>query len=192
MSDLLANIAHWRTRRSYPPRMLMEAASHSLSVRTRPCRRSRPRLPSRRVRPGPGTGHSSARPVQGSVRPSPGPAELPAVSRPSAQSVIPQLPWGPLLSTRSFIARPTETDYNGIYVHFDGHPSSKLPLLLASFQHKFARDVEAMARHLVDDVAIGWDKLGTDPLDNAPPEITEALTGGQQRPSRIMNHLIAH
>ncbi|MEV8426439.1 hypothetical protein [Streptomyces niveus] len=37
MSDLLANIAHWRNRRSYPepgtpPRKLLEAASRSLSV----------------------------------------------------------------------------------------------------------------------------------------------------------------
>ncbi|WP_326613522.1 hypothetical protein [Streptomyces scopuliridis] len=52
------------------------------------------------------------------------------------------------------------------------------------------RDVEAMARHLVDDVVIGWDELGTDLLDSAPPEIIEALTGGQQWPSRTMDHLI--
>ncbi|TXL84220.1 hypothetical protein EW053_35105 [Streptomyces sp. IB2014 016-6] len=88
------------------------------------------------------------------------------------------------------MARPTETGYTGIHVHFDGQPSSKLPLLLAAFQYKFARDAEVMARHLVDDVVIGWDELGTDLLDNAPPEITEALTGGQQWPSRTMDHLI--
>lgn len=48
-----------------------------------------------------------------------------------------------------------------------------------------------MTRHLVDSVVIGWDELGTDLLDNAPPDMVSALTGGQQWPSRTMDHLIA-
>ncbi|MFC8223201.1 hypothetical protein ACFUTY_34145 [Streptomyces sp. NPDC057362] len=35
-------------------------------------------------------------------------------------------------------------------------PSHHLPLLLAAYQYKFGRDVEAMAQHLIDDIAVGW------------------------------------
>lgn len=88
------------------------------------------------------------------------------------------------MTTRSFIARPTEAGgYDGIYVHLDGLPSHHLPLLLTAFQYRFNRDLEAMSRHLVDDVAIGWDELGTDLLDHAPPELFVALTGGETWPS---------
>ncbi|MYT41873.1 hypothetical protein GTY89_05835 [Streptomyces sp. SID5471] len=97
---------------------------------------------------------------------------------------------GEPLSTRSFIARPTQTGYDGIYVHLDGTPSEKLPMLLAAFQHKFGRDVEAMAQHLVDGVTVGWDELGTDLFYGAPHEIVSALTGGQQWASRTLDHLI--
>ncbi|MFI8308752.1 hypothetical protein ACIF80_36180 [Streptomyces sp. NPDC085927] len=47
-----------------------------------------------------------------------------------------------------------------------------------------------MTRHLVDDVAVGWDELGTDLLNGAPPEIVTALTGGDHWPSRTLDHLI--
>ncbi len=47
-----------------------------------------------------------------------------------------------------------------------------------------------MTRHLVDNVAIGWDELGTDLLDGAPPTLVTALTGGEQWPSRTLDHLI--
>ncbi|MET9544231.1 hypothetical protein ABZY36_02820 [Streptomyces sp. NPDC006627] len=58
------------------------------------------------------------------------------------------------MSTRSVIARPSETGYTGIYVHHDGSPSGRLPLLLTAYQHRFARDVEAMSVHLIDQVSI--------------------------------------
>lgn len=87
------------------------------------------------------------------------------------------------LSTRSFIARPTETGYAGMYVHFDGYPSGRLPLLLAAYQYRFAKDVEAMVRDLIDDVDYGWSGLGTDLLDGAPGELRQALTGGTEYPS---------
>ncbi|MFE9686769.1 hypothetical protein [Streptomyces sp. NPDC006285] len=95
------------------------------------------------------------------------------------------------MSTHSFLARPTPRGYTGIYVHFDGQPSAKLPLLLAAYQHRFGRDLEAMTRHLVDDVAVGWDELGTDLLEGAPPQTVAALTGCEQWPSRTLDHLIA-
>lgn len=94
------------------------------------------------------------------------------------------------MSTPSYIARPTRNGYAGIYVHFDGGPSSKLPLLLAAFQHRFRQDLEAMTRHLVDDVAIGWEELGSDLLHGAPPEIVAALTGGEHWPSRTLDNLV--
>ncbi|MEW2620886.1 hypothetical protein [Streptomyces sp. NPDC048106] len=47
-----------------------------------------------------------------------------------------------------------------------------------------------MARHLIDDVAIGWDELGTDLLDGAPPAIVTALTGGEQWPSRALDNFL--
>ncbi|MEV5506570.1 hypothetical protein [Streptomyces orinoci] len=47
-----------------------------------------------------------------------------------------------------------------------------------------------MSRHLVDDVAIGWEELGTDLLDKAPPALVDALTGGEQWPSRTLDNLI--
>ncbi len=72
------------------------------------------------------------------------------------------------MSTHSVIARPTGTGYTGIYVHLDGYPSARLPLLLAAYQHRFARDVDAMSVHLIGQVTIAWDELGTDLLDGAP------------------------
>jgi len=69
-------------------------------------------------------------------------------------------------------------------------PSHHLPLLLAAYQYKFGRDVEAMCRHLIDDVAVGWDELGTDLLDDAPPALVAALTGGEHWPSRTLDHLV--
>lgn len=94
------------------------------------------------------------------------------------------------LSTRSVIARPTADGYTGMYVHFDGYPDSKLPLLLAAYQHRFAGDLEAMARHLIDDVEHGWDELGTDLLDGAPAALRRTLTGGDEYPSRQMTNVV--
>ncbi|MFF5438853.1 hypothetical protein [Streptomyces achromogenes] len=47
-----------------------------------------------------------------------------------------------------------------------------------------------MTRHLVDDVAVGWEELGTDLLDGAQPYIVEELTRGERWASRTMDHLI--
>lgn len=88
------------------------------------------------------------------------------------------------MTTRSFIARPTEAGgYDGIHVHQDGLPSNHLPLLLTAYQYRFNGDLDAMSRHLIDDVAIRWDELGTDLLDHAPKELALALTGGETWPS---------
>ncbi|MFD3580884.1 hypothetical protein [Streptomyces sp. NPDC058683] len=47
-----------------------------------------------------------------------------------------------------------------------------------------------MTRHLVDDVAVCWDELGTDLLDGAPPEIVTALVGTERWPSTTPTNLI--
>ncbi|MFE1836488.1 hypothetical protein [Streptomyces sviceus] len=77
-----------------------------------------------------------------------------------------------------------------MYVHFDGYPDSKLPLLLAAYQHRFAGDLEAMALHLIDDVVHGWVELGTDLLDGAPAALRRTLTRGDEYPSRQMTDVI--
>ncbi|MEV0445830.1 hypothetical protein AB0I84_12485 [Streptomyces spectabilis] len=93
------------------------------------------------------------------------------------------------MSTSSCIARPTQTGYTGIYVHLDGYPSSRLPLLLAAYQYTFARDLDAMSARLIDQVSIAWDELGTDLLDGAPKPLVRQLTGGDVWPSREMDDL---
>ncbi|MGW3056501.1 hypothetical protein ACWC98_11250 [Streptomyces goshikiensis] len=95
------------------------------------------------------------------------------------------------MSIRSFIARPTEAGYQGIYVLRDGMPSNHLPLLLAAYQHTFARDLDSMTRHLIDDVSICWKELGTDLLDDAPKDLVVALTGGDSWPSTQPSNLTA-
>lgn len=90
------------------------------------------------------------------------------------------------MTTRSFIARPTAAGgYDGIYVHLDGLPSHHLPFLLTAYQYRFNRDLEAMSRHLVDDVAIGWDELGTDLLDHAPRSCSSRSPAA--RPGRALS-----
>lgn len=106
------------------------------------------------------------------------PAELPTTER------------RPILATRSFIARPTETGFTGIYVHWDGYPSHQLPLLLAAYQHRFAGDIDALCKHLIDDVAVGWSVLGTDLLDGTPPALRTELAGDTNDPSDELDGLV--
>ncbi|MGW9400770.1 hypothetical protein [Streptomyces sp. NPDC055642] len=80
--------------------------------------------------------------------------------------------------------------YCGIHVQLDGEPSHHLLLLLAAYQYRFRQDLEAMSRHLIDDVAVGWDELGTDLLHHAPPALVATLTGGEHWPSRALDHLV--
>ena len=47
-----------------------------------------------------------------------------------------------------------------------------------------------MSAHLVDNVAVGWEELGTDILDRAPHAFVAALTGGEHRPSHTLDNLI--
>lgn len=96
------------------------------------------------------------------------------------------------MATRSFIARPTDAGYAGVYFHADGDPRARLPLLLACYRYGFYGDIEAMARHLIDDLpgsARDWGNLGTDLLHGAPEELRHTLTGGHEYPSRTLANL---
>jgi hypothetical protein len=92
------------------------------------------------------------------------------------------------VSTRSCLARPTTTGFTGIYVHFDGYPSHHLPLLLAAYQHRFGGDVEAMAQHLIDTVAVGWENLGADLLDGVPEPLHAELAKATTAASRSLDN----
>ncbi|MGY4968343.1 hypothetical protein ACWGCC_03810 [Streptomyces nigrescens] len=47
-----------------------------------------------------------------------------------------------------------------------------------------------MSQHLIDDVAIAWDELGTDLLDGTPDPLRTQLTGGRNWPSRELDNII--
>lgn len=64
----------------------------------------------------------------------------------------------------SIIARPSASGFQGRYVHNDGHPSMRLPLLRGLYAGPFAGDVEAMCRFLIDAHPAGWSQLGPDPV----------------------------
>ncbi|MFJ2783876.1 MULTISPECIES: hypothetical protein [unclassified Streptomyces] len=94
------------------------------------------------------------------------------------------------MGSPAFIARPTLTGYTGVHLQFDSSPRNMLPLLLAAYQFRFGRDIEALSRYLVDDVVFAWDEIGTDLLDGSPPGLLQQLTGGAQWPSREMTGVI--
>ncbi|WP_327255390.1 hypothetical protein [Streptomyces sp. NBC_01244] len=99
----------------------------------------------------------------------------PSVRPPTASSI----PYQEIvLATRSCIARPTPTGFEGIYVHWDGYPTHHLPLLLAAHQFRFKGDIEAMARFLVDSPEVSWDHLGADLLTDAPEPVQQRLGNG--------------
>ncbi|WP_326808154.1 hypothetical protein OHB04_22715 [Streptomyces sp. NBC_01775] len=66
-------------------------------------------------------------------------------------------------NTPSIIARPTATGWEGRYVHNNGHPETRLPLLHALHDGPFATSHERMTRFLIDDHPAGWSQLGHDP-----------------------------
>ncbi|MCY0928216.1 hypothetical protein OTB20_18845 [Streptomyces sp. H27-H1] len=75
-------------------------------------------------------------------------------------------------------------------MHWDGYPSNHLPLLLAAYQHRFAGDAEALAAHLIDSPAVGWNSLGDDLLDGTPEDIRQNLVGQHgSRPSSAIDDM---
>ncbi|MFE6856845.1 hypothetical protein ACFVDH_39370, partial [Streptomyces sp. NPDC057674] len=97
---------------------------------------------------------------------------------------------GASLGSPAFIARPTPDGYAGVHLQFDSSPPNMLPLLLAAYQFRFGRDLEALSRYLVDNVVFAWEEIGTDLLDGSPPGLLHLLTGGEQWPSREMTDVV--
>lgn len=63
----------------------------------------------------------------------------------------------------SVIARPTDEGFAGRYVHNNGQPDVRLPLLRQLYAGPFRSDLDAMLTFLLDDHPAGWSQLGTDP-----------------------------
>lgn len=65
------------------------------------------------------------------------------------------------------------------------------PLLLAAHQHRFAGDTDALAAHLIDSPAVGWNSLGEDLLDGAPDEVRQHVVGphGGPGPSSTIDNM---
>jgi hypothetical protein len=64
------------------------------------------------------------------------------------------------MSMRSIIARATPDGFAGRYVHHNGQPTARVPLLLTLYQDSFGRDLEAMQQFLLDRHPAGWSCLG--------------------------------
>lgn len=60
-------------------------------------------------------------------------------------------------------------------------------MLLAAYEYRFARDTDALTRHLIDTDAIAWDYLGDDLLGGAPDDLRTALNPNSVGPSRLTN-----
>ncbi|GAA2672499.1 hypothetical protein GCM10010400_38060 [Streptomyces aculeolatus] len=169
VSDCLVEAAQWRGHHrdavDGPPRKrLMAAASRALDVLAIADEADLARL------------RAEYDPAPALPSPAPGRPPGPPPTSPGA----PRQGGGRSVATRSFIARPTDAGYVGANVLYDGYPSGRLPLLLASYRYRFGSDIAAMSRHLIDDVpasACGWEELGADLLHGAPEELRHALTG---------------
>ncbi|WP_329562044.1 hypothetical protein [Kitasatospora sp. NBC_01266] len=83
------------------------------------------------------------------------------------------------MSTRSIIARLTPDGFAGRYVHEEGCPIDRVPILLTAIQEHFAGDIEAAARFYLDDHPAGWLSLGTDftiePTYHGPAGAADAM-----------------
>jgi hypothetical protein len=74
-------------------------------------------------------------------------------------------PETPMSNHPSVIARPTPTGFEGRYIHNDGHPDIRIPLLGHLYRDGFGSDLTAMTAFLIDAHPAGWSQLGPDPRD---------------------------
>ena len=65
------------------------------------------------------------------------------------------------MSTRSVIARvgKNEGEFSGRYIHWDGSPTTRGPLLWKMFHQEFKGDLSAMLVYLIDKHPAGWSSL---------------------------------
>ncbi|KUH38570.1 MULTISPECIES: hypothetical protein [Streptomyces] len=88
------------------------------------------------------------------------------------------------MGTPSFVARPTDpatgSRFRGVYCLFDGYPDHQLPLLLGALRYRFAGDLDALRRHLLD-APHDWQGLGVDLLEGAPDHVLKQLDPHAER-----------
>lgn len=63
------------------------------------------------------------------------------------------------MSTRSVIARKTQSGFSGVYHHWDGYPTALGATLFALFNGHFKRDLPAMLKYLIDEHPAGWSTI---------------------------------
>ena len=63
------------------------------------------------------------------------------------------------MSTRSLIARKTESGWEGIYHHWDGYPDALGATLFELFNGHFDQDVSTMLAFLLDEHRGGWSTI---------------------------------
>lgn len=63
------------------------------------------------------------------------------------------------MSTRSVIARKTETGFSGRYHHWDGYPEGLGATLFQLRNGHFKKDTKAMLKTLIDDHPAGWSTI---------------------------------
>lgn len=87
------------------------------------------------------------------------------------------------MSIRSIIARPTPDGFAGRYVHQDGHPTDRVPILMTAVQGHFAGNVSTATRFYLDDHPAGWLSLGieftTTPNYRAPAAANRCFCHGR-------------
>lgn len=89
------------------------------------------------------------------------------------------------MGTPCFIARPTDptttgSRFSGIYCAYDGYPDHQLPLLLGALCYRFAGDLNALRRHLID-ATHDWQGLGMDLLQGAPDAVLDTIDPQAER-----------
>jgi hypothetical protein len=84
------------------------------------------------------------------------------------------------MSTRSVIARKTETGFAGVYHHWDGYPSGLGTCLYQMRRHEFDGSTKGMLKVLIDDHPCGWSTLlgGRKAYANNPQTLTEDSAAG--------------
>jgi hypothetical protein len=99
------------------------------------------------------------------------------------------------MSTRSVIARPSETGFTGVYHHFDGYPSGVGQSIWRMYHDVFDGDADAMAKVLIDDHR-GWSSIVERDFRLAPRSVDTIMFGtckcGASRQDHFCQYAPAH
>lgn len=72
------------------------------------------------------------------------------------------------MSTRSVIARKTDSGFKGVYHHWDGYPTALGETLFQAFNGHFKRDLDAMLGYLIDEHPAGWSTINNADFTQPP------------------------